>query len=221
MSQPLEIRYSPAFDFDFECKASSQGTVEGIASVFNGPPDSHGDVVAAGAFHKSLSSHAKAKTSPAMLWSHDQSRPVGKWIKLSETQNGLEVKGQVNLKTAAGRDAFEHLRAGDMTGLSIGFNIPSGGASYEGNKRIVREIELHEISLVALPSQNLARVKEVRSLQSRAEFRDLLRNQGFPRRAAEKLATGGWPALAGENCEELEIRHLAEQVRDLAARLKS
>lgn len=219
MSDPIEMRFSPAFGL--EVKASGQGVVEGLASVFNGPPDSFGDVVAPGAFAKSIASHRAEKTSPLMLWAHDTARPVGRWTDVSEKRDGLHVRGLMNLKTTAGRDAWEHVRAGDVRGLSIGFRVPEGGAKFSGDKRHVSEVELLEVSLVAMPAQPLARVTETRSVRNRAEFRDLLRATGLPRRAAEKLASGGWPALAGETPQESETREIARQMRELAARIKA
>ena len=156
-----------------------------------------------------------------MLWAHDTANPVGRWDKLTETPNGLEVRGRINLKTDAGKNAFEHVSAGDVSGLSIGFRVPEGGAIYDGPNRVVNEIDLAEVSLVAMPSQKMARISEVRSMQSRADFRDLLRGVGLSRRAADKLATGGWPALAGETPEEIEIRELARQMRDVTARISA
>lgn len=215
----MDLRFSPSFDL--ECRANKLGIVEGVASVFNGPADSYGDVIVPGAFTKSLTEHKAAKTAPVMLWAHDTAKPVGRWDKLTETPKGLEVRGRINLKTDAGKNAFEHVSAGDVSGLSIGFRVPEGGAVYEGSNRYLKEIDLAEISMVSLPAQRLARISEVRSMQTRADFRDLLRGVGLSRRAADKLATGGWPALAGETPEEIEIRELARQMRELAARIST
>lgn len=61
-------------DFHLEVKAlTDEGTFEGYGSVFNNV-DSYGERVAAGAFAKSLAQHAKAGTSPLMLWQHDPGR---------------------------------------------------------------------------------------------------------------------------------------------------
>lgn len=215
----MTLRFSPSFDL--ECRTTKLGLVEGLASVFNGPPDSYGDVILPGAFAKSLAAHNAAKTAPVMLWAHDTTKPVGRWDKLTESPQGLEVRGRINLKTDAGRNAFEHVSAGDVSGLSIGFLVPEGGAVFEGARRYLKHIDLAEISMVALPAQRLARISEIRQMQTRAEFRDLLRGVGLSRRAADKLATGGWPALAGETPEEIEIRELARQMRELAARIQA
>lgn len=209
------LRLSPAFHL--EAKASAEGMVEGLGAVFGGDPDSYGDVIERGAFSASLARHKAEGTAPVMLWSHDTGRPVGRWEHLAESAEGLAVRGRLNLKTEAGREAFEHLRAGDLSGLSIGYSITAEGADRNGGARVLKEVELLEVSLVALPANRRARVRQVKS---RADFRDLLRQSGLPRGAAEKLATGGWPALSGDTPDDHEISQLAHEVKALAALLK-
>ena len=67
--------------FPLEAKAEgAAGIVSGYASTFGGMPDSYGDVIAVGAFADSLKQHKAANTRPALLWSHDQSSPIGKLL---------------------------------------------------------------------------------------------------------------------------------------------
>ena len=150
--------------------------------MFGGEPDSYGDVIAPGAFSASLAQHRREGSAPAMLWSHDLARPVGRWEDLAETADGLAVRGRLNLKTESGREAFEHLRAGDLSGLSIGYRVPEGGSVEERRARILTRVELYEVSLVAVPANRRSRIRQVKQLASRAEFRDLLRDSGLPPR---------------------------------------
>lgn len=174
------------------------GMIEGLASPFNDEPDSQGDIIAPGAFAKSL------KIRPVvMLWAHDQSRPVGHWTDLRETEDGLQVRGQLNLKTSLGREAFEHIKAGDINGLSIGYVVPPNGWKRNKTGRILSEIELHEISLVAVPSASRARISGVKQFASPAELKEALREIGCSRAAAEKITRGGWPALSGKGNNQL------------------
>lgn len=153
------LRLSPAFDL--EAKATAEGMVEGLGAVFGGEPDSYGDTIAPGAFSASLARHSAEGTVPIMLWSHDVSRPVGRWERLAETQEGLAVRGRLNMRTEAGREAYEHLRAGDLSGLSIGFYVAKGGAEREGSTRVLKTLDLQEVSLVSLPANRRARVRQV------------------------------------------------------------
>jgi hypothetical protein len=211
----------------FEAKADAQGIITGLAATFGGDPDLTGDVIAAGAFAASLVAHKARGSQPPMLWAHDPARVIGHWAELRETGDGLAVKGRLNLGTAAGRDAFEHVRAGDVAALSIGYRATK--ATRRGAARLLTEIELGEISLVAMPANPRARITAVKSaeplrLRDRAHLRDLLRDAGLSRAAAEKIATAGWSALATPDPEtdEAEAKAaLAALIRATAANLRT
>lgn len=201
MTQSLKIdptRLRIAAATGLQVKAEPSGRVSGLASTFSTTPDRHGDLVVRGAFKKTLEEHAALGLKPAMLWAHTQEHVIGRWDQLEETAAGLAVSGVVNLKTAAGREAFEHIKAGDAAGLSIGYAVPEGGRRYEGDGVFVlSEIELFEISIVAIPADPRARISSAKSLASKAELADALREIGLPKAAAARVAAGGWPALAG------------------------
>lgn len=167
---------APAMDAD-------GGFLAGHASRF-GEADGSGDVVAPGAFARAL--HAR-KGRIAMLWQHDPARPIGRWTRLEEDSTGLWAEGALALESQAGREAHALLRAGAVTGLSIGFQAvraqrrPGGG-------RVLREIDLWEISLVTFPMLDSARVTRVKGMPepfSAAQARALAR---VMRRAAEAVA---------------------------------
>jgi HK97 family phage prohead protease len=211
------LRLSPVLPI--EAKADPQGVIEGLAATFGGEPDSYGDVIDAGAFRATLDRHKAQGTAPVMLWSHDPARVVGRWLDMREADDGLAVQGVLNLKTAAGREAFEHVRAGDLSGLSIGYRATRTRRS--GAARVLTEVELGEVSLVAMPANRRARIREVKAdqplmLKSRAELRDVLLSAGLARAAAEKIAAAGWPALATINPETEAKAELAALIRATA-----
>lgn len=215
----METRILPPCEFRFASNAT-QGVIEGYASTFNGPPDAYGDVVAPGAFAKSLAAHKAAGTMPAMLWTHDAARPIGRWLSMSEDAKGLLVSGVLNLDTDAGRDAFAHLRAGDLNGLSIGFRTLSGGrVRGRDGTLLLKEIELFEVSVVTFPANRDARVSGVKSIQTRGDLERALRSQiGLSRSAASKIAAGGWAALSPN--DPTDIENLAGRIKAAAAELK-
>ena len=204
----------------FEAKfaeSGSIGVVRGMASPFYDEPDSHGDVIAQGAFLKSISQPDRIP----MLWQHDQTKPVGRWRKMTETKAGLEVEGRLNLDTQAGREAYEHLRHKDISGLSIGYSVPSGGAQrLPKGGRLLKEVKLMEISFVSLPSADNARVTEVKTFNTAAELKSALRDLGLAKSAAEKITRGGWPALSNEATETGELLQSLRDMRSAAAELK-
>lgn len=192
-----------------EVKASREGKIEGYASTFNDKADLHGEIVRPGAFGESLVAHKAQGSRPVMLWSHRMEAPIGRWDDLTEDSNGLFVRGQINLKTELGREAYEHISAGDVTGLSIGFAVPKGGRAYIGNGiHELTRVDLMEVSVVPVPANSSARILAVKSmLGSRSEAVELLRKAGLPKEAARKFAAGGWPALAGK--EDPQLSQLA------------
>lgn len=194
-----------------ELRSQPQGLVEGYASIFNGV-DAYGDSVLPGAYSATLKQHMGAATKPAMLWSHQHEAPIGSWEKLEEDTRGLKVVGRLNLKTTAGREAFEHLRAGDVGAFSIGYMVPRDGFEVRGDVRYLKKIDLREISVVTLPADPGARVTSVKSLDDKPatvrQFEQMLQAQGFTRREAARIATKGFSGFepdldAGPDLTEL------------------
>tara|TARA_R100000935_G_scaffold56039_1_gene86801 strand:- start:1300 stop:1980 length:681 start_codon:yes stop_codon:yes gene_type:complete len=196
-----------------DTKAGGAGYVEGYASTFEGDPDSYGHIIMPGAFQKSLTDSAARGEIPAMLWAHAMERPIGKWTALSEDSRGLHVRGQFNLKTAEGREAYEHVTAGDATGLSIGCQLNTETAEYAGEGRFkFFEVDLLEISIVTVPANRHARITAAKSFTSKSDIADALREMGVAKKAANIIAAGGWQALAGQENHHEQVAKLAAQI---------
>lgn len=194
-------------------KASGDGAIEGYASTYGGDADRHGEVVLPGAFAKSIEAYKTKGQLPVMLWSHRQEQPVGKWTTMRDDERGLFVKGQVNLDTTNGREAYASVKAGDVGGLSIGFVTPENGREYAGKGVFhLKEVELLEVSIVAVPANPLARITGVKSLGSKAEAVDMLRDCGLSRKAAQRFAAGGWKALTADSDDHAKAIQLAAKM---------
>lgn len=191
-----------------EVRSQAQGLIEGYASVFAGV-DSYGDTIQPGAFARSITSHKAAGTAPVMLWAHRSESLIGRWVDLTEDRRGLKVTGQLNLNTAAGRDAFEHLRAGDVNGLSIGYTVMPGGSEFIGGVNVLKHVDLAEISVVALPADASARINVVKAAAEKPatirEFEKALQSLGYSRKEAAHIAAKGFgePEDLGTSYEEL------------------
>ena len=147
--------------FETRFAPSDEGIFEGYAAVFN-ERNGHGEIVAPGAFRRTLAEHQSRGINPPLLLHHDRSKVGGAWQVLQEDGKGLFVRGQFALKTADGSSAFELARMGGLTGLSIGFRDRGSKMDRDGTL-ILTDIDLVEISLVALPSADKARIKSVRA----------------------------------------------------------
>lgn len=126
-----------------------EGYITGIASTWN--KDLGGDKVEQGAFSKTIPSFMK---NPVMLFSHQLDKPIGKWTSLNETESGLEVSGQINLKTDMGRNTYELIKNNDVKGLSIGYSVVDSDVI--GDTNILKQIDLWEISIVSIPMNQQA-----------------------------------------------------------------
>jgi HK97 family phage prohead protease len=197
-----------------ELRAQTHGRVSGYGSVF-GVKDSYGEAVAPGAFTGSLAAHKAAGTRPVMLWSHRTDEPIGKWTALTQDPDGLLVEGQLNLNTSAGKDAYEHLRAGDVTGLSIGYFVKADRWDADAKVRVLTELDLQEVSVVAFPANPAARITGVKSHRTirPATIRDLeeaLGEIGYSRREARAIAAKGFAGLDDDDQSDELLQSIRE-----------
>lgn len=98
------------------------GTFEALVSVF-GNTDLDGDVVARGAFTKTLADGPKP-----IVWSHDWLLPpIGETIEASETDEGLYVKARLFIAPeedhATARQVYTAMRAGALKEFSWGGRV--------------------------------------------------------------------------------------------------
>lgn len=149
-------------DLEFKFAPSAAGLIEGLASPFGGSPDRVRDIVAPGAFSRSLAEHKARGTMPAMLLSHDPAAVVGAWERVEETPRGLTVAGRLTLGTTTGDDAYALARAKALTGLSIGFRTIKA-TRLPGGIRRLDEVDLLEISLVSVPAAPAATITSVKT----------------------------------------------------------
>lgn len=142
----LETKF---LSFDQVATVAGDGRIEGHASWF-GLPDQSGDVVAPGAFAKSLAGLKAAGRSVKLLWQHDPAQPIGVWDQVAEDARGLHVRGRLLTEVAKGAEALALLRAGAVDGLSIGYRAVRASRRPEGG-RLLAEVDLWEVSLVTFP----------------------------------------------------------------------
>jgi len=137
------------------------GVFEGYGSVF-GNKDLGNDVIEKGAFEKSLKKRKPYQVK--LLYQHKSDMPIGVFDEIKEDENGLKVKGRLALQTQAGKEAYELMKMGALDGLSIGFKVNPKEVSYDkrANKRIIKEVDLMEVSLVTFPMNPKATVMSVK-----------------------------------------------------------
>lgn len=174
------------------------GSFEGYASVF-GNMDSDGDVIVKGAFRKSLESYQAKGKMPKMLWQHNPSIIVGKFLDMQEDEYGLWVKGSLILDVEKGREAYALMKAGELDAMSVGFNIEEAGDGDRG--RVISTADLWEVSLVTWGANDAALITTVKSIDSIRDFERFLRDSGFSRKQAVAITAGGFKAVEQEQSD--------------------
>ena len=162
--EDLTLRSTP---LELKRQTIDTGTFSGFASIF-GNVDAFGEIVIKGAFAKSIADWQALGLMPPLLFLHDPAEPIGKLTSMAENNVGLHITGELNRKTSRGKDAYEHIKAGDVSGLSIGFRISKDGRKSNGDGTYsLTKIDLMEVSVVTFPANNLSRINAVKHLDHR------------------------------------------------------
>jgi HK97 family phage prohead protease len=180
--------------------AADQRSVKGYASVFGGI-DSYRDTIIKGAYAASIK--AVASRGLPMLYQHNPDQVIGRWTGLKEDDKGLIIEGVLTPEHSVANDVYASLKAGHVDGMSIGFSVPSGGASERSDGvRVLKKIDLKEVSIVTFPADHAARVDGVKAAElTEREFERLMlramRDAGaeFTRSDAIALMRGGYKSL--------------------------
>ena len=163
-------------DFSCELKASGDtGTFEGYGSVFS-ITDRGGDIVAPGAFTETLAAAKTAGRLPALLWQHRQAEPIGVYTSMEEDSIGLKVAGKLALKTARGAEAYELMKMGAITGLSIGYRVRDDSWDRVTGVRTIKKADLYELSLVTIPMNDASRVSAVKAIEDLESLSEIERH---------------------------------------------
>lgn len=204
-------------DFALSVKEISEdGTFTGYGSVFD-VVDSYRDIVAKGAFVKSLDKHKEKGTMPALLWQHNSAEPLGVFTSMEEDDIGLKLTGQIAMKTQRGAEAYELMKMKAVSGLSIGFVPKSETYDKKSGVTTLTEVDLWETSLVTFPANDEARVEGVKSIEQLSSIKDVeahLRDSGMSKRESQAVISRV-KSLARSDSEADELAPLAEAIKNL------
>lgn len=195
------------FDCGLEIKAlSDDGVIEGYGSVF-GNVDHGGDKVLPGAFIDGLAAGKRAGRTVKMLWNHDPSQPIGVWEDLAEDAKGLWGKGRLVMEVPKAREVHALMKAGAISGLSIGYRTKS--SEPDGAVRLLKAVELYEISPVTFPMNERAKVTSVKADGLDAVVEKLKAGDRLTEREFEVVAKG--LGLSNSQAERAARIHLKGQ----------
>ncbi len=131
-----------------------EGIISGYASVFN-IVDQHNDLIKNGAFREIDSQKIK------LLWQHKSEEPIGVIEEIYEDGYGLYFRAKLLLDLPQAKSAYNLVKAKAISGVSIGFKPID--YYYQKDVRVIKDIDLWEVSLVTFPANMEANVLEVKN----------------------------------------------------------
>jgi HK97 family phage prohead protease len=147
----FEVRATPTSIASASVDPSLPLTFRGYAAVFNSAsqPLPFIETIRPGAFKRSLQSGKEIR----MYLNHNSDQVLASTrsgtLRLTEDTRGLMVEADLP-PTSYGKDISILMQRGDVHSMSFGFTIPTNGDSWssDGRSRELREIILHEVSIV-------------------------------------------------------------------------
>lgn len=212
----------------------ADGIVEGYAATFDREPDSYGDVIAKGAFARTLDEwRAKSEGGLAipLLYGHNTDDPmhnIGKVTEAYEDEKGLFVHAEFDADNPNAQYARKLAAEGRLYQFSFAYAIRGAGMTtlddgvdaYE-----LRDLDLYEVSLVQIPANQHAVVTSIKGEPQTIELRPRIegltdeQREEFTKAIAEATHNGLEIGLkAGRrnskaDADELRsIRELANQI---------
>ena len=148
---------------------SDGGTVKGYASTWDREPDAYGDVIAKGAFTKSLERWAKLGMPIPLLYGHNTDDPeynIGAVTLAKEDERGLYIEADFDAENPKAQYVRKLVKEGRLFQFSFAFEVMDAGeVTLENGIKAneLRELDIFEVSLVQIPANQHAEVVEVKS----------------------------------------------------------
>jgi HK97 family phage prohead protease len=169
-----------ARDIPLEVKSvnAEAHTFRGLAAAWS--LDLGNDVIHRGAFKHTLNMWKSArKPRPIYLLNGHKAGDVldvvGKLVDAEETDEGLETTWEFVPNDPTAEAAFKRVQGGFITGLSIGYTpVQHDWETTKEGKRVrhLKEVKLHEVSLVVFPMNEDARI-DMASVKTLAQWHEM------------------------------------------------
>lgn len=173
------------------------GIVKGYASTFDREPDSYGDVIAKGAFAKTLEKWAKLNEEGRyipLLWGHDTDNPesnIGRVVNAYEDERGLFIEAEYDKDNPRAQYVRKLVNEGRVYQFSFAYEVKDWATVTleDGTKaNELREIELFEVSVVQIPANSHATVEESKAMEEKAGRRNSAKDSEVLEGIAEHAA---------------------------------
>lgn len=203
------------------------GRFSGYAATYD--IDLENDQIVPGAFKSTIAEHLKNNRPVRMYYQHDSHEMIGGFYPtaMKEDANGLYVEGDINLDVQRGKEVYALAKQGVLSDMSIGYRVKD--FELDRGVRKLKEISLHEISVVSMPMNPQAKITAVKSIDelketivTKSDLEKVLRDAGLSR-SASKWITGAvdFKRLKGDNdmeantetklCEEATVEVIEQK----------
>lgn len=154
-------------EFDVNYKDEGSGSIEGYASTWIRKADSWGDVVAKGAFKKTLAERWNGGKGIPFIWSHqiDNLKSFIGTAEADEDDKGLHFVATFD-DTEEAQKVRQLYKDGRLRKFSFAYDVKDVGVVTldDGVEAFeLRELDLYEISAVTVPANDDAGVVDVKS----------------------------------------------------------
>ncbi len=184
--------------------------IEGYASTND--VDRHGDIVPTSVWEAGMKNYLK---NPVILAYHDHSEPAGRMVEHRIDEKGLWVKARIS---AAAEDVFNLVKDGVLTAFSIGFRIVDAEYNSAAELFVVKELELHEISVVSVPANQNTLFSLSKSFKDDEEFKSF-KMQFAPKSESAKGLESSTEANSDVKKEwKMDPKQLEQMLADAASK---
>ena len=158
-------------------------TIKGYASTND--VDRHGDIVPASVWEKGIENYLK---NPVILAYHNHGMPIGRMTEHTVDDKGLLVKARISQAAGA---VYNLVKDGVLTAFSIGFRIVDAEYNSALELFVVKELELHEISVVSVPANQNTLFSLSKAFDTAEEFKSFKMQFANPSDSAKGLEASG------------------------------
>jgi len=185
-------------------------TIKGYASTTD--VDRQGDIVPVSVWEKGIQNYLK---NPVILAYHNHSAPIGRMVEHKVDEKGLLVKARIS--SAAG-DVYKLVKDGVLTAFSIGFRIVDAEYNSAAELFVVKELELHEISVVSVPANQNTLFSLSKSFENDEEFKSF-KMQFAPKSESAKGLESSTEANSDVTKEwKMDPKQLEQMLADAASK---
>lgn len=204
------------------------GYIVAYASTFDREPDAYGDVVAPGAFTKSLAKHEAEDNPIQFLFGHRTDDPlynIGTVISAEEDDRGLLIEAKFDPSNEKAQYARKLVKEGRLKKLSFAYDVIEQAPVVlaDGTKaNELRELDIFEVSLVPIPANQHAEVVfakdgEAAADRDRDPLDDSKQEEPESEKSDEKIAATAFVEIIPRlgDATEATLKEFKEAIKEL------